>query len=225
MALISRDGSLHLEAANDISDQSFRCYMCLGTVKANQARSHVATHILKSMRGVEEELPGSNVASMPCGFCGRSGAPGCSEVYLTKGNSPQAQGNCAHAHKFQYQPALKVTSSTPSTNVPILCTIQGCTGFVGSLRTAVWKYNMPEHIRICHPQYSPDGLTDGAPLPADLASRMLITYQEELLVGIPEDKIPLQSAATAPNTTTLTLPATRNSIRLSGCPPAKRRKV
>lgn len=131
---------------------------------------------------------------MPCGFCGRSGIAGCSEIFMTKGKSPQAESNCQHAHKFQYQPSLKSTSSTPSTNIPILCSIPGCTRTIGSKRTAVWKYNMPEHIRTAHPGYSSNGIEDGVSLPPDLARAMFISPEEEHRIGIPKENIPPKPA-------------------------------
>jgi hypothetical protein len=141
---------------------------------------------------------------MPCGFCGRSGISSCGEVYLTKGSHPQAQSNCRHANKFHYAPSLKSTNSTPSTNVPILCEIPGCTGQVGQKWTAIWKYNMEEHIRSEHPDYSDlDNLEHGAPLPSTLIKSMLITREEEERLGIPREKIPpkpsLPSNDTAPS--------------------------
>ncbi len=132
------------------------------------------------------------VGPNPCGFCGRSGLEACSQLFLTK--SSQAHSECRHAHKFHYKPALYPTASTPSTNVPIICTIPGCTTAIrysNGLTGAIWKYNMPDHIRTAHPEYSIDGIDDAkAPLPPELAQAIAISRDEEVRIGIPEEKIP-----------------------------------
>ncbi|KAI0737494.1 hypothetical protein BC629DRAFT_380153 [Irpex lacteus] len=96
------------------------------------------------MRGVEEDLPGEAIGkSMPCGFCGHSNLTACQQLYITKHGRGQAKSNCPRAHDFQYKASLTSTTSTPSTNTPIICTIGGCGGEVGQNKTAVWKYNIP----------------------------------------------------------------------------------
>lgn len=64
---------------------------------------------------------------------------------------------------------------------------------VGDYQTAVWKYNMPEHIHESHPGYAASEFEDGAPLPPSLAHAMHISAEEEKLMGIPEQLIPLKS--------------------------------
>ncbi len=133
---------------------------------------------------------------MPCGFCGLSNIADCQQLYITKHGHGQAKSNCAHAHEFQYKASLTSTLSTPCTNTPIVCPIKGCAGEVGSNKTAIWKYNMPEHIRVHHPGYSCDGIEDG--LPDDrLLSTIFITDEEESRLGIPKDKIPPKVKPTA----------------------------
>ncbi|KII88930.1 hypothetical protein PLICRDRAFT_29388 [Plicaturopsis crispa FD-325 SS-3] len=192
-ALIAEEGSLILEARHLAApNEKFRCYQCLTEVDSSKARLHVGKHILNRMRGVEERLPGGPVGHpMPCGFCGRAGIISCSEVYLTKGKHPQAHSNCIHFRKFNYGPSLVSNHSSPCTNVPIACTFPGCQAPVGSkYLTAVWKYNMPEHIRSSHPGHSFDGIESGAPIPNDLARAMLITREEEEWMKIPASNIP-----------------------------------
>lgn len=127
---------------------------------------------------------------MPCGFCGRSGIATCAELYLTTSKkSPQTVSSCEFAHKFHYKPALESTDTGPSTNVGIKCTIPGCAVVIGKKVTAIWKYNMEEHIHERHPDYALDGLT-GAPIPADLALAMQIRPEEERRIGIPAHLIP-----------------------------------
>ncbi|KAH8071053.1 hypothetical protein BXZ70DRAFT_864406, partial [Cristinia sonorae] len=173
----------------------FRCFQCLATMERSKARDHVAGHILKSLRGVKEELPsrGQPVGdSMPCGICGRSGIAACTEVFLTKGKSPQAVSRCQYFHKYHYKPSLESTATGPtgSTNTPIQCQIPNCTAVTPDrMITAHWKFNMPEHIRRQHPGYSLDGIT-GAPVTAAFARSMHITAIEEERLGIPAEKIP-----------------------------------
>ncbi|GLB43863.1 hypothetical protein LshimejAT787_1500470 [Lyophyllum shimeji] len=192
--LVSVEGSHELEAQQAERTNHFRCYQCLSEVEVKRARQHVGRHILKALRGIKEDLKGEPIAvgagSMPCGFCGRSGNPACDQVFLSKGKSPQATSGCRLASKFHYQPSLKSTGSTPCTNVPILCSIAGCTGAVGTQQTAIWKYNMPEHIRTVHPGYAWNALGGDAPLPASLAHAMHITPEEEAILGIPKENIP-----------------------------------
>lgn len=123
---------------------------------------------------------------MPCGFCGRSGIRECSELYLTIGKHKQIRAECRHAHEFKYGSSLTSTPSTASTNTPILCPIEPCNAVInGKWQRAVWKYNLPRHIQSCHPGYSWDGLEPGAPLPATLATDMVITTDEEVRLGVP----------------------------------------
>ncbi|KAI0054339.1 hypothetical protein BV25DRAFT_1764193, partial [Artomyces pyxidatus] len=174
-------------AANTVFD----CYQCRRQMDPKKARSHVGEHILKKLRGVEEPSLKQQIGDMfPCGFCGRSGHPGCADVFLVKGKTMQAETMCPHFQKFQYGPTSHSTESTPSTNIPILCTIPGCTGRIGSKYTAVWKYNMSEHIRQAHPGFSIGGYLDGAPLPDNLVCSMYITDEEETRLKIPAQHIP-----------------------------------
>ncbi|RDB24483.1 hypothetical protein Hypma_008516 [Hypsizygus marmoreus] len=128
LALISEEGCRELEALKvPQNGNKFRCYQCLSEVDSKRAHQHVGEHVLRAIHGALENLAGEaiNPRAMPCGFCGRSGIAACSEIYLSKGKAPQAQGNCEHAHRFNYAPSLKSTASTPCTNVPILCLIPG----------------------------------------------------------------------------------------------------
>ncbi|KIJ60255.1 hypothetical protein HYDPIDRAFT_32370 [Hydnomerulius pinastri MD-312] len=191
LALISDDITQNLRMLKQPADQRFRCYQCGMEMDVNRVRVHVGKHILFFIRGIDEALNGIPVGlPLPCGFCGRSGIQTCAEVYLMKQKAPQARSNCRHQHKFNYAPSLVSNVSTPCTNVPIECLIPGCRAEVGSNITAVWKYNMPEHIWLCHPGYSSDGIEDGVPVPAAMARAMLITHEEEEMIGIPSDKIP-----------------------------------
>ncbi|KZS89272.1 hypothetical protein SISNIDRAFT_417076, partial [Sistotremastrum niveocremeum HHB9708] len=171
-----------------ISVKSFQCHQCHEILPIGKARSHVGKHILKRMRGVVEALSGDQIETPdPCGFCGRSGLPECSRLYLTAGANPQPKSDCQHFYKFMYQRALISTDNTPSTNVPILCSIIGCTHRQGKFVTAIWKYNAKQHLEDKHPGYLTDGLaaSNAAPIPIEMLHAMEITDDEERRMGIP----------------------------------------
>ncbi|KLO14230.1 hypothetical protein SCHPADRAFT_794213, partial [Schizopora paradoxa] len=178
-------------AASSSSASKVRCFQCLAEVELRRIRQHVGDHILKWLRDVHENLKGDAIVKMPCGFCGRSGVAACNEVFLTKGRSPQAKSGCQYAYQFKYQPSLKPSKTSPCTNVPILCRIPGCTGTVGEKLTAVWKYNMAEHIRLFHPGYTSSYNDIGmAPLPPGMMEEMYVSVEEEIFMKIPNEKIP-----------------------------------
>ncbi|KAH9945198.1 uncharacterized protein BXZ73DRAFT_38004, partial [Epithele typhae] len=181
----------------EVGGEKFRCYQCLATVEKQNTRNHVGHHILRAMRGVVEELAGSPVVLQPspCGFCGRSGIKTCTEVWLTKGLKPQARSECVHAVNYFYKPSLHSTLSTPCTNTPILCPVPGCSARHGDRFPAIWRYNLGLHVRECHPEYSPDGVSPGIILEA-LTLRVLLSMQEEQRMGIPESSIPLTTPHT-----------------------------
>ncbi|KAI0355712.1 hypothetical protein OH77DRAFT_1402493, partial [Trametes cingulata] len=179
-----------LAAAQNSSAGKFRCYQCLAIMDLRLARNHVGVDILKAIRGVHEDLPGMPVGhQMPCGFCGRSGISACAQLYLTTSKAPQARSDCPHFYAFQYKNSLKSTLTMPCTNTPVVCPVLGCAQHTGKLVSAVWKYNMPQHVRTCHPGYSLDGFEDGTVLP-DLLRVMDISRDEEKALGIPEQLIP-----------------------------------
>ncbi len=116
----------------------------------------------------------------------------CSQLYLTAqaGRSPQARSECPYYCAFQYKSSLNSTHTMPCTNTPVLFPVPGCTqSLPGKLLTAIWKYNMPQHICMHHPGYSVNGFEDGTLLP-DLLHVMDISREEEKALGIPEGAIP-----------------------------------
>lgn len=136
--------------------------------------------------------------SLPCGFCGLSGKASCSELFLVKGRggSMHVESQCPYAHNYQYKQSKKSTVKTPCTNTPILCEIEGCTRRSGTGSphlSAVWKLDMPEHIRLCHQGYSYDGDVPGARIPTTMWTEMQTTDEEEIQCGIPATHIPYKS--------------------------------
>ncbi|KAI0689952.1 hypothetical protein BC835DRAFT_216784 [Cytidiella melzeri] len=66
---------------------------------------------------------------------------------------------------------------------------------------AVWKYNLPEHIKTQHPDYSCDGVEAGLVV-TDLIQTGLISMGEETQLGIPADSIPFKPDFGVNSTTT-----------------------
>ena len=86
-----------------------------------------------------------------CGLCFRP-SPLCI-FYLRKGKGAGAsqqvdmrKSRCPNLIKgFSYQSAAMESTSSPCTNVPLICPL--CPATSG----AIWKYNMPAHLRNSHP--------------------------------------------------------------------------
>ncbi|KAI0076550.1 hypothetical protein K474DRAFT_1564924, partial [Panus rudis PR-1116 ss-1] len=168
----------------------YRCMQCHAVVDKRLARQHTGGHILKAMRGVDEGITGTPPTSLPCGFCGRAGIEECT-IYLTKKANPQAVSNCRLSTTFYYKKSLESTRSSPCTNTPIICRVPGCCAVVGNKQTAIWKYNMEQHIRQSHQGYAAiPGVEEGVQVPIDMWRDMFITRNEEQKMGIPEEKIP-----------------------------------
>ncbi|KAJ7814764.1 hypothetical protein B0H14DRAFT_3746965 [Mycena olivaceomarginata] len=132
------DNSRELDAAHT-------CPACppntpLDPGQGQQVLGHMAAHILYD--------PKIDKSSQPCGLC-LNPAPMC-EFHLTMtGGKPKlniARSKCPSAGiKFRYSTAAQSTPSSPSSNVPINCTLCG-TG-----QPAIWRYNYLEHLRTVHP--------------------------------------------------------------------------
>ncbi|KAI0686301.1 hypothetical protein C8T65DRAFT_591318 [Cerioporus squamosus] len=189
-AFLCEEASNQLAAAHEQTNGKFRCLQCLLVMDRRGARNHVGHHLLRSLRHIPETLLGISVGkSMPCGFCGRSGITSCQQLFLTSGKNPQAKSGCLYAHTFQYRPSLvSKLGGMVCTNTPILCSIPGCTRCTGNYLSAIWKYNMEEHLRLEHPGYSWDGFHPGTIVP-DLLSAMHITREEEEAMKIPAEAI------------------------------------
>lgn len=63
VALISMEGSSMLEAQQAGTMEKFHCYQCLCEIEPKKARAHVGQHILKSMRGIAENLASEPVSN------------------------------------------------------------------------------------------------------------------------------------------------------------------
>lgn len=103
---------------------------------------HIGAHILFD--------PAVKQSSQPCGLCLRP-SPIC-VFHLKKGKGSKANPKidnessaCANLIAFKYGTASSSGPSNPCTNVPISCP------FCSSTASAVWKYNMKEHLKAKHP--------------------------------------------------------------------------
>ena len=85
---------------------------------------------------------------------------------------------CSRQHPFMYGAAVKPSSRTPSTNVPIQCTL--CDRDDSKQYPTFWKYAMYSHIRTAHPRNwnaqadHPIGI--GNPLGTALAIAIALPY-------------------------------------------------
>ncbi|KAI0373379.1 hypothetical protein BV20DRAFT_937903 [Pilatotrama ljubarskyi] len=192
LALIFVPGSAALEATDTSQSDCFHCYMCLAEMEVTKAYNHVGAHILRAIRLLITVLAQVG-KTYHCSFCGCSGLQECLQLYLTKSSSPQPWSFCCAAHKFRYADVLTSTILTPCINVPIICLIPGCRSCIQNENGtgAIWKHNVPQHIKLEHPGYSVHGLIDGSstPLPAELVRYMFICNLEEERLGILKAKI------------------------------------
>ncbi|KAJ7835137.1 hypothetical protein B0H14DRAFT_2590529 [Mycena olivaceomarginata] len=151
-ALLCTEGTQKLVQQHNDKVQRI-CHLC-GERPGNW-HAHISTHILRSIRGVKEDLRGPIGTNPPCGFCAKSGKPG--------------------------------SKSTPCRNVPVVCRL--CFPDAprpGASQLAQWRYNMPEHLSIAHPEYA----SPGTRLPHEVWVSMEVDAAEELALGIPKVSIP-----------------------------------
>ncbi|KAF8223061.1 hypothetical protein L208DRAFT_1318932, partial [Tricholoma matsutake] len=107
--------------------------------------AHMAAHFNFDSR--------TNAASEPCGLCLQL-SPHCI-FRLKKGKGANSgvqidyeKSTCANLFTFSYSVAPSSTSSSPCSNVPILCP------WCLKSEPAVWQYNMPHHVKSKHSHVS-----------------------------------------------------------------------
>jgi hypothetical protein len=107
-----------------------------------------------------------------------------------KGDTFELQTKCRYAVTFQYQTANKGSTTTPSRNVPVICTL--CPKPVGRYPTypAVWHYNMPQHLLEVHAEYASPLQPEGNLLPLTVWRSMEVNKAEEMALGVPEFLVP-----------------------------------
>ncbi|KAG1799468.1 uncharacterized protein HD556DRAFT_1439842 [Suillus plorans] len=134
-------------------------------------------HILRALSNTPEEValkePVGN--TLPCSFCGRSGRPECAITITVPAKAATTwDTKCAYQHQFRYTSADvapgKTTRKTPI--IPV---------------SAVWRYNMHEHILQEHEEYVVPGQRDaGLALPANVWKEMRLTDLEQTASRIPK---------------------------------------
>lgn len=95
----------------------------------------------------------TSAASEPCGLCLRP-SPHC-RFHLKKGKGANSgiqidyeKSLCAKLMTFSYSVAASSTTSSPCSNVPMLCP------WCSKSEPAIWRYNMPHHVKSKHPHVS-----------------------------------------------------------------------
>ncbi|KAK7012531.1 hypothetical protein R3P38DRAFT_3588444 [Favolaschia claudopus] len=173
-----------------------RCLYCPEVPK--NWRAHIGAHILRHLRGsgepkAKKNTPGENSASvaqihdsMPCGLCGRSGRPEC-EVTMkpnSKKSDSDMKTDCQYYTQFQYKTADEGKSKGSCRNVPIICGL--CPGPARQHDTVpgIWRYNMPEHLRMHHAEYASPQQPEGLPLPYSVWKSMEISQEEKAAMGV-----------------------------------------
>lgn len=128
---------------------------------------------------------------MPCGSCGRSDNPLCSDIKIKiSGTTKKIESKCPLFVEIRsYAIANRGTIATPCRNVPIQCTLCSTASLEPRSRVyrGIWRYNMGVHIRTNHREYAaPGSLNNGArlPLPAKLWEEMEILPKEYEGFGI-----------------------------------------
>ncbi|KAJ7138759.1 hypothetical protein C8R43DRAFT_1131921 [Mycena crocata] len=187
-ALVCQDGTQQLIQQHDNKVQRV-CHLC-GERPGNW-RAHISTHILRCIRRVTQVLCVPIGASLPCGFCASSGRPECEVHLCKKGPTTHVQSNCPMVSAFNYKSAEQGSKSTPCRNVPVVCRL--CFPDAprpGATQRAQWRYNMPEHLSIAHPEYSSPLSPGGTRLPYEVWESIKVEAAEEHALGIPEGSIP-----------------------------------
>ncbi|KAK7021010.1 hypothetical protein R3P38DRAFT_3272053 [Favolaschia claudopus] len=154
-ALVCQDGTQQLMQQHDSKVQRV-CLLCGQRPKGpNEWRTHISTHVLRSIRGVAESLRTPVGLSLPCGLCASSGKSACEVSLLTKGPTTHVLTECEKSVNITYKSAEHGSKSTPCRNVPIVCKLcHPDQPPPGTCQRAQWRYNMPEHLSAAHPEYA-----------------------------------------------------------------------
>ncbi|KAL0575072.1 hypothetical protein V5O48_006891 [Marasmius crinis-equi] len=189
----------------NMKDDGQRCTICEVFVEPKLRQKHAAQHILRARRGVEDPSAKKNLSENPCGFCAGPSSINQCRVDLRK---KKTVSTCPQAYDFQYAAASTFKPTSPCTNVPIPCPL--CPSKSGPDQ---WKYNMIHHLQQTHPTWK-EMVTE------EFKESIRITKNEEMALGIPEDKIPADYLAQDPSSPHTVLkrraiytPGTPNTVR------------
>ncbi|KAG1789917.1 hypothetical protein EV424DRAFT_1306541, partial [Suillus variegatus] len=162
--------------------------------------NHIGQHILRALSNTPEEValkePVGN--TLPCGFCGRSGRPECAITITVPAKAATTwDTKCVYQHQFRYTSADVGSKNQPCRNLPLKCELchpvlppaPGKTTRKTPIVpvSAVWRYNMHEHILQEHEEYVVPGQRDaGLALPANVWKEMRLTDLEQTASHIPK---------------------------------------
>ncbi|KAJ7753964.1 hypothetical protein DFH07DRAFT_689764, partial [Mycena maculata] len=148
---------------------------------------HIGGHILRAMRKAGEPKKKARIGgTLPCGFCGHSGHAECQVFMKPSSKKNEFQTKCQHQVTFQFKTANKSTAKGACRNVPMICGLCPTAQRKNDFIPAVWRYNMPEHLRTHHSEYASPQNPEGLALPFVVWQSMEISMEEELGLGVHE---------------------------------------
>jgi hypothetical protein len=118
---------------------------------------------------------------------------------------------CPEFTTIKYATALSGSTTTPCTNVPVACKL--CVRADNSKSTAaVWRYNLEAHVRAVHP-----GHTHASQLSDKFLALCIITTEEQIAMGIPQEQIPPAIFTSLASCSTSTSQITNARSRIPKC--------
>ncbi|KAF8135316.1 hypothetical protein K438DRAFT_1640163 [Mycena galopus ATCC 62051] len=189
MSMVVKNVPEHLKQPKLSGKDTVTCLICGpdrkgATRQLRTMRSHVAMHILKSQRGVEEEGLAQSPGMDPCGFCGLDGCFTQLEIDSKKKKNPIViKSSCRyHYSGMNYKSAKTASNSAPSTNVPIQCLL--CPpSEISRDQPTIWKYNAISHI-VCEHAIWDNKMPTIKP---EFMAEIYIRKAEEAAMGIPAE--------------------------------------
>ncbi|CAE7062743.1 unnamed protein product [Rhizoctonia solani] len=148
---MNKEISLVHPEATSLVQQAIRpetqgCFLCSEHVNIKRdMRTHIGRHLLSLM--ANSTLGSNFMASMPCGFCGRSGIQECHIRVERKPNSTRSLhvvSDCRYKAEFPYAITSRLSKTNPCSNRPVPC--PRCP----AESTFIWSYNMRAHALHAH---------------------------------------------------------------------------
>ncbi|KAJ3532202.1 hypothetical protein NMY22_g7837 [Coprinellus aureogranulatus] len=178
--------SIPLRLEKLAGDAAVECLLCGKECKLRSMRSHVGKHLLLAQRRVPDKTlkQDAKVGPNPCGWCG--GSEGCkTQLKETSPGRYNVLSNCKyHYDRMVYGKAAVYSASTPSTNVPIPCSLCLRESNLGrSQLPTFWKYNLIYHMIEKH--MSDDDTLP--PFPLEMLVSCHISRIEEKALGVPQE--------------------------------------
>ena len=161
---------------------SVTCELCKKKLTKAAIRQHMGAHILFEDDAQWLERYRIGKPDFPCGLCGTRAALGkqgdssssmCTVSVTTFAEKGRGRGKgrktvkplhqCQHVGKLEYDlgPAAKVSTTTPCTNRPIMCSV--CSD------VTVWTYSLAKHFETLHP---------GIAMPPDMKAASTLGHHE-----------------------------------------------